>query len=142
MFWRSTVRLRHPRTFAAFLLFVLGCFLFALAAVPNPLGAQAAGAQEPTLRLAKPIRPDTLRGEWRTIQIPANDFQPVKADRMQLRGASFQISLAPATSTSSDTFVPIMTTFAGGSGDWGPARGSTFSPTHRGPRAARGQIVT
>src|SRR5205807_1870862 len=120
---------------------VLGCFLFALAAVPNPLGAQAAGAQEPTLRLAKPIRPDTLRGEWRTIQIPANDFQPVKADRMQLRGASFQISLAPATSTSSDTFVPIMTTFAGGSGDGAAARDSTFSQPYDAALAPDGTIA-
>src|SRR5205085_11977563 len=103
-FWRSTVRLRDPRTFAAFLLFVLGCFLFALAAVTNPLGAQSSGAQEPALRLATPIRPDTLRGEWRTLQIPAGDFQPVKADLMQLRGALFQVSLAPATSTSSGGF--------------------------------------
>src|SRR6266849_8348148 len=101
MFWRSTGHFGLPRVLAALLLFLFAIALLGFSGSFNRAGAESTGIQEPTLKLGQPIRPDTLRMEWRTLQIPAGDFLPIKSSTMQEPGSSFQVSLAPATQANS-----------------------------------------
>ena len=101
MFWRLTGRSGLPRIFAALVLFSFAIVLLAASGIFTRLGAQSTEFQEPTLQLAQPIRPDTLRMEWHSLQISAGDFLPIQWSTMQRPGASFQVSLAPATQANS-----------------------------------------
>jgi len=94
MFWRSTGRSALPRFLAALFLLSFAIVLLGFGGIFNRLSAQSTAIEEPALKLATPIRPDTMRMEWTTLQIPANDFQPIKSDTST---GSFTIPLGPST---------------------------------------------
>src|SRR5438270_8349876 len=111
---KSHLRLR---AFCVAALVSLGLGFAGLSGIVDRAAAGSTAAQQPPLKLFPAFGPDTLLKQFRSVFVPAQDFQPVRA---ALSGSgTFRPPLSPARSTSTAAVSPtaIIRTLAGGSED-------------------------